>query len=112
MKAITIIAILLLYMAAGTGTAMASGGSSPTPDTVIDTKPSNPSFSNGASFTFYSSITGSTFRCKLDNEEYKECKGGKKDYSGLLYGTHTFYVKAKKDGKYDTYMDGESKQTG
>lgn len=96
MKAITIFAILFLYMVAGAGTAMAT-----TLDTSIIIKPSDPSTSNSASFTFSSTIPGSTFRCKLDKEEYKECKGGKIDYSGLQYGPHTFSVKARKDGKYD-----------
>lgn len=96
MKAITIIAILFLYLVVGAGMAMAT-----TPDTAIIIKPSDYSTSNSASFTFHSTIPESTFRCKLDNEEYKECKSGKIDYSGLQYGTHTFFVKAKKDGKYD-----------
>lgn len=68
------------------------------PNTIID---SNTISGGSAIFEFSSTETGSTFRCKLDTDDYKNCDSGKIGYSGLQFGSHIFSVKAKKDGKYD-----------
>jgi hypothetical protein len=46
-----------------------------------------------AQFSFRSSETGSTFRCKLDSKKKSNCKSPK-TYKGLKPGRHTFKVSA------------------
>jgi hypothetical protein len=64
------------------------------PDTSIATKPSDPSGSSTAAFTYTSSEPGSTFQCKLDAAAFAACPSAGISYSGLGEGQHTFQVRA------------------
>jgi hypothetical protein len=64
------------------------------PDTSIATKPSDPSESSTATFTYASSEPGSTFQCKLDASSFTACPSAGIAYSGLGAGQHTFQVRA------------------
>ena len=64
------------------------------PDTSIASKPTNPSTSTSASFTYSSTEAGSTFECKLDSGSFSVCPIGGQGYSGLSQGSHTFQVRA------------------
>lgn len=79
--------ILLLFIVASAGTAMATTPAVPT----ITIKPANPSSSSSASFEFSGT---DQFRCQLDTSGYKPCTSGI-TYIGLDDGPHTFYVKGK-----------------
>jgi Big-like domain-containing protein/parallel beta helix pectate lyase-like protein len=63
------------------------------PDTTISSGPADPSSSAGASFSFASTESGSTFECKLDSGTFAACSAPK-SYSGLSNGSHTFSVRA------------------
>jgi hypothetical protein len=66
------------------------------PDTTIDTKPSDPSTSSSASFTFNGTDAGTgvaSFECKLDAGSFSACTSPK-SYSGLSDASHTFDVRA------------------
>jgi hypothetical protein len=64
------------------------------PDTSIATKPSDPSGSSTAAFTYTSSEPGSTFQCKLDAAAFAACPSTGSSYPGLGEGQHTFQVRA------------------
>jgi hypothetical protein len=69
------------------------------PDTKITSSPSNPIYSNSATFTFTGTdnVTPSgslTFECKLDSGAWTACTSPK-TYSSLASGSHTFSVRAK-----------------
>jgi hypothetical protein len=64
------------------------------PDTSIATKPSDPSDSSTATFTYGSSEPESTFQCKLDGASFTACPSAGIAYSGLGEGQHTFQVRA------------------
>lgn len=64
------------------------------PETLIATKPSDPSGSSTATFTYTSSELGSTFQCKLDSGAFAVCPSAGITYSGLGEGQHTFQVRA------------------
>src|SRR5829696_848900 len=65
------------------------------PDTTIVTKPSDPSNSTSANFTYSSSEGGVLFECKLDFESFGPCSSaGGTSYANLLEGSHTFQVRA------------------
>jgi hypothetical protein len=64
------------------------------PETTIKTKPTDPSSSTTADFTYESNEAGSTFECKLDAEAFAACPAGGKSYTGLAEGQHTFQVRA------------------
>ncbi len=63
------------------------------PETQINSGPSGTATSGGASFTFSSSETGSTFECRLDTVTWTSCSSPK-GYSGLANASHTFDVRA------------------
>ena len=63
------------------------------PDTTIGTKPTNPTASTSASFTF-TATEPSTFKCKLDNAAvFSDCTSPQ-SYTSLADGSHTFAVEA------------------
>ncbi len=64
------------------------------PETSIATRPSDPSNSSTATFTYTSSEAGSTFQCKLDSGAFATCPSSGITYSGLGEGQHTFQVRA------------------
>jgi hypothetical protein len=59
---------------------------------TIDTKPSDPSASTSAAFTWTGAESGGTFQCRIDNGSWETCTSGK-SYSGLDQGPHTFDVR-------------------
>ncbi len=67
------------------------------PTTSIDTKPSDPSSSSAAVFTFSGDDgTGSgvaSFECQVDSGGYSACTSGT-DFGPLSDGSHTYYVRA------------------
>ncbi|MBA4371352.1 MAG: hypothetical protein C0402_00650 [Thermodesulfovibrio sp.] len=66
-----------------------------TPDTTIDTKPSNPSGSASALFSFSGSggLGTLSFECELDSGGFSACTSPK-GYSPLGEGSHTFQVRS------------------
>jgi hypothetical protein len=64
------------------------------PETAILSKPTDPSTSPVAAFTYSSNEPGSTFQCKLDGGSFSGCPIGGVTYSGLAEGPHTFQVRA------------------
>jgi hypothetical protein len=64
------------------------------PETSIATKPSDPSGSSTAAFTYTSSEPGSTFQCKLDTAAFAACPSTGISYASLGEGQHTFQVRA------------------
>jgi large repetitive protein len=79
------------------------------PDTVIDSKPPNPSDSSTAVFTYHSTELGSTFECRLDGSPFTGCAATGATYNGLADGPHSFQVKAKDaSGNADPYPAGYS----
>ncbi len=65
----------------------------PTPETTIGKGPKGKSHSTTAKFKFSSSVSGSSFQCKLDKSQFKTCKSPKK-YKKLKPGKHVFKVRA------------------
>jgi len=63
------------------------------PETTISSGPSGPTTATGASVSFGSSESGSSFACKLDSGAWVSCTSPK-SYSGLSLGEHTFSVRA------------------
>ncbi len=63
------------------------------PDTSIDSSPASPTEATGASFTFNSSESGSSFQCKLDSGSWADC-ASPQSYSGLTVADHSFSVRA------------------
>jgi hypothetical protein len=70
------------------------------PETTITAQPAATTTETGASFSFSSSESGSTFACKLDSGSWGSC-ASPKPYSGLSLGSHTFSVRAT-DGSGNT----------
>jgi hypothetical protein len=63
------------------------------PDTIIATKPSDPSKVAAGSFTFQSTENPVTYECKLDSGNWGPCKASYTT-SDLVDGTHTLSVRA------------------
>jgi hypothetical protein len=70
------------------------------PETTITGGPSGRVNTTSASFTFTSSIPGSTFACTLDGGSSTACTSPA-SYSGLTDGDHTFSVSATANGVTD-----------
>ena len=70
-------------------------------DTTITAKPAAAITARDASFSFTSDAPGATFQCKLDAAAWGACSGTRA-YSDLALGSHTFQVKATKNGNTDS----------
>ncbi len=80
----------------GTSTAYAATA----PNTTITSGPSGTKYTSLAKFSFTSSISGSTFQCKLDTGSWTSCTSPK-TYR-VSYKSHTFQVRAVKSGAADS----------
>ncbi len=87
-------ALLLLVTAAPTPSMAAA------PNTSITSGPSGTRYTSFAKFSFTSSISGSSFQCKLDGGSWQSCSSPK-SYT-VAYRSHTFYVRAIKSGVADS----------
>ena len=76
------------------------GGGPVAPDTTITGGPSGTLNSTSASFTFTSTVQGSTFACSLDGATAIACTSPTA-YSNLAAGQHTFTVAATANGLTD-----------
>jgi hypothetical protein len=65
------------------------------PETTVLSKPSDPSESSTASFTYEANEPASTFECKLDAASFASCPATGISYTGLANGPHSFQVRAK-----------------
>jgi hypothetical protein len=63
------------------------------PHSTITSGPANATSSTAATFTFISSVQGSSFQCSLDGATPTSCTSPQ-SYSGLGSGAHTFSVQA------------------
>lgn len=72
-------------------------GPSARPKVKITAKPARSTRSRKAVFRFRSTITGSSFKCRIDHGKFRSC-GSPKRYRGLKKGRHTFSVKATANG--------------
>jgi hypothetical protein len=70
------------------------------PDTTITAGPSGTVNTDSATFSFTSTISGSSFACTLDNGATTPC-ASPATYSGLADGSHTFSVAATANGITD-----------
>lgn len=77
---------------ASAGVQVADPPDSPAPKTSIKGKPKYQQRKD-TRFRFESSISGSTFKCKLDGSRYKDCQSPK-NYKNLKPGKHRFLVYA------------------
>jgi hypothetical protein len=64
------------------------------PETTIASKPSDPSPSPRASFTYLSNEPGSSFECSLDVAAFSACSPSGISFDGLANGPHSFRVRA------------------
>jgi len=64
------------------------------PETKLLSKPSDPSTSTTASFTYEANEPGSSFECALDGAAFASCPSAGVSYSGLAGGPHSFQVRA------------------
>jgi len=71
-----------------------------TVNTKITLKPPLVTDSSIAGFKFKCNVAPCSFKCNLDGAGWKKCKSPK-TYTGLSEGTHTFQVKAGKNGIWD-----------
>lgn len=69
-------------------------GDTTPPETTIESRPSDPSGSSVASFTYASNEPGSSFECSLDGGAFTACASSGVVYTGLGSGSHTFQVRA------------------
>jgi extracellular elastinolytic metalloproteinase len=70
------------------------------PNTTLLSHPRKLTRKRTATFSFSSSLAGSTFQCRVDRNPFTACTTPKTVRS-LTHGTHTFYVRARKDGAFD-----------
>ena len=91
---------LVAVMIQGALISAAAPAAAAAPQTTIVSGPSGLIASRSAAFGFKSSLRGSTFQCKLDAGKWAACTSPKK-YSSLRQGSHTFNVRARKNGSVD-----------
>jgi hypothetical protein len=65
------------------------------PETTLLSKPSDPSISATAAFTYEANESGSSFECALDSAPFAGCPSSGVSYEGLANGSHSFQVRAK-----------------
>ena len=70
------------------------------PNTTLVSHPRKLTRKRTATFGFSSSLPGSTFQCRVDRNPFTACTTPTTVRS-LTHGTHTFYVRARKDGAFD-----------
>jgi len=70
------------------------------PNTTLLSHPRKLTRKRTATFSFLSSLVGSTFQCHVDRNPFTACTTPTTVRS-LTHGTHTFYVRARKDGAFD-----------
>lgn len=70
------------------------------PDTTISSGPPARSTSTDATFTFDSSIAGSSFECALDGNAWHACSSPA-TYQGVGLGEHMFHVRARHGAAVD-----------
>ena len=71
-----------------------------TVNTKIKSKPALVTDSTSATFKFVCTSAPCSFKCKLDSDAWTKCKSPK-SYLSLAVGSHTFSVKAGKNGVWD-----------
>ncbi|CAN5254550.1 hypothetical protein BH18ACT14_BH18ACT14_02200 [soil metagenome] len=71
------------------------------PNTTLVSHPRKFTRKRTAVFGFSSSLAGSTFQCHVDRNPFTACTTPTTVRS-LTHGTHTFYVRARKDGAFDS----------
>lgn len=64
------------------------------PETSIGTRPSDPSGSSTAAFTYSSTEPDSSFECRMDEGAFTSCTSSGIAYTDLDNGQHTFQVRA------------------
>src|SRR5207248_8018128 len=64
------------------------------PNTTITAQPSDPSNNTTPSFSFGSTETGSTFKCRIDGGSWTPCSSPDSLSPALADGSHTFDVRA------------------
>jgi hypothetical protein len=64
------------------------------PETTLLSRPSDPSQSSTASFTYQSNEPGSSFECSLDGRAFAGCPAAGISYAGLGNGPHAFQARA------------------
>jgi fibronectin type 3 domain-containing protein len=91
-----------MMLAAATAFAVAGNAQAkPAPRTTITSAPAALTSATSASFTFTSSISGSTFTCSVDGAPATACVSPQ-SYSGLTPGSHVFTVDATANGISDS----------
>jgi hypothetical protein len=72
----------------------------PCPDTIFDSGPTGPTNDSTPTFAFHSTLTGSTFQCKVDGGAFASCSSPFTT-SLLTDGAHTVQARAMKSGGTD-----------
>jgi len=73
---------------------MSPSGDKTAPETTISSGPAATTTATGATFSFVSNESGSTFACKIDSGRWSRCKSPRA-YTGLAIKAHQFAVRAK-----------------
>lgn len=92
--------ILVLAVVLGGLFGSASTAAAAAPNTRITSGPTGSVATRSVTFTFTASRRGASFRCKLDAAPWLRCTTPKR-YARLAQGSHTFRVRAGKNGDSD-----------